>query len=105
MDTTTIEITAAQKDWLDDFGARGQAYKHKVQELIERVEASTTTQAADSINPDDLAARIVEVIGADVGGPQVDDSEIARSVARELDYAHLADQVSEKVIREMEAQR
>jgi len=52
-----------------------------------------------------LAERIVDQIGADVGGPQVDDSEIARSVARELDYAHLADSVAEKVVSELEARR
>jgi len=57
----------------------------------------------DMTDPDDLAARIVDQIGADVGGPQVDDSEIARAVARELDYAHLADKVSEQVVGNLEA--
>jgi len=57
----------------------------------------------DMTDPDDLAARIVEQIGADVGGPQVDNSGIARAVARELDYAHLADKVSEQVVGNLEA--
>ena len=57
------------------------------------------------VDAEDLATRIVNHIGADVDGPQVDDSRIARAVAQELDYAHLADRVSEQVVREMEAQR
>jgi len=45
------------------------------------------------VDADDLAARIVD----QVGGPQVDDSEIARTVARKLDYAELATQVADEV--------
>jgi hypothetical protein len=68
----------------------------------EQVVAPVTPDVTDY---EDLAARIVDQIGADAGGPQVDDTEIARAVARELDYAHLADKVSEQVVREIEAQR
>lgn len=50
---------------------------------------------------DELPTDIVDEIGAKAGGPHVDDSEIAREVARQLDYDHLAQLVAEKVTDEL----
>jgi len=40
---------------------------------------------------------LIDTIAAEVGGPQVDDSEIAREVARHIDYAELATRVADEV--------
>jgi len=47
--------------------------------------------------PEDLATDILDTIGAEVGGPAVDDSEIAREVARQIDYAQLAGEVAKEL--------
>jgi hypothetical protein len=83
-----------------------ERHNKRRKELAESWAAYIDGQSPDLPNDaEDVATRIVEQIGADVGGPQVDDTEIARAVARELDYAHLADKVSEQVVREIKTQR
>jgi len=64
-------------------------------------------EAPETVNADDLAARIVDQIGeeATVTHDDVDTSDdaetLAAQVAKRFDYAHVADRVSEQVIREM----
>jgi len=100
-DRTTINIGKeehrATRDVKADYGDSWTDVLRFYREHRSELSVSDT----QGIDPDDLAARIVDQIGADVGGPQVDDSEIARAVARELDYAHLASKVSEQVVNEL----
>jgi predicted DsbA family dithiol-disulfide isomerase len=95
-ETTTIEVRTNQAEQLREIQRQNGNYKTAIDRLLE-----TWWGESETINADDLAARIVDHIGADVGGPQVDDSEIAREVAQQIDYAHLADKVSEQVVREI----
>lgn len=91
---SSISVTRGLKNALDDAKLNdGESYETLLWRLLE-----TEAAAAD---PDDLAERIVDQIGADVGGPRVDDSELARAVARELDYANLADQVADRVVSDL----
>jgi hypothetical protein len=53
------------------------------------------------IDTEDLATQIVDHIGVEGSRIQVDNSKIARAVSRDLDYTHLAEKVSERVLREM----
>jgi len=46
---------------------------------------------------EDLADFLVDELGAAAGGPQVDDSEIARDVVRQFDYAELATRVADEL--------
>jgi hypothetical protein len=55
-------------------------------------------ETGDGVDEEALAERIVDSIGANAGGAQVDDSEIAREVARKLDYAELSNQVADEVV-------
>jgi hypothetical protein len=96
-DRTSVALPDPLADDLKSHKREDQTWPAFVREdVLSALEGET-----DTVNADDLAARIVDQLGADVGGAQVDDSEIARAVARELDYAHLADRVSEQVVREM----
>jgi len=95
-ETTTIEIRRDQAEQLREIQRQNGNYKTAIDELLE-----DNGNESEPIDPNDLAARIVDQIGADVAWPQVDDSEIARAVAQELDYAHLASKVSEQVVNEL----
>jgi len=95
-ETTTIEVRTNQAEQLREIQRQNGNYKTAIDRLLEM-----WGDESEAINADDLAARIVDHIGADVGGPQVDDGEIAREVERQIDYAHLADKVGEKVVREI----
>lgn len=66
------------------------------------VNPESQPEPTPDFNPDELAARIVDAVGVEAGGPQVDDSEIAREVARQLDYTAIADKVSRQVVRELQ---
>lgn len=91
---TTIQITKAQADEL-------QARRTHDDESYKSVIARLLEGDSSAIDADELAGRIVDQIGATAGGPQVDDSEIAREVARQLDYAHIATKVSGQVVGEL----
>ena len=47
--------------------------------------------------PEDVAAELVDELAAEAGGPQVDDSDIARAVVRQFDYAELANAVADEL--------
>jgi len=66
---------------------------------------SDAQRFGETTDSDALAERIVDAIGSEVGGPAVGDSEMAASVARQLDYTHLADKVSEQVVSQLEGRR
>jgi hypothetical protein len=51
----------------------------------------------DEMNTDELAAYLVDELGAAAGGPQVDDSDIAADVVRQFDYAELANRVADEL--------
>lgn len=90
-DTTTIEITTEQRDALV---ARKQHDREPYHEVVARLlDGSDGTPPADHIDIDEL----IDAIGAEVGGPTVDDSEIAREVARQIDYAQLGKKVADEV--------
>ena len=50
----------------------------------------TTTEVVD-------AKELVDELAAEAGGPQVDDSDIARAVVRQFDYAELANAVADEL--------
>jgi len=108
MDTTTIQITTEQRDELDKLkDHENEPYKSVLQGLITNRKANgggtgdTPESDAVDVDVDNLATRIVDEIGAGVGGPQVDDSEIAREVAAQLDYVDLAEKTARKVTEEL----
>lgn len=92
---TTIQITKAQANEL-------QGRKTHDDESYKSVIARLLGGDSSAIDSEELAGRIVDKIGATAGGPEVDDSEIARQVARQLDYTAIADKVSEQVVRELQ---
>jgi hypothetical protein len=92
-DTTTIEVRTDQAEQLQTIQRENGNYKTAIDRLLE-----SRGSESEAIDVDGLAARIADQIG----GPRVDDNEIARGVAREFDYAHLADNVSEQVIMALE---
>jgi len=53
--------------------------------------------ATNDTDADELVDRIIDTIGAEVGGPRVDDSEIAREVSRQIDYAELSKRVADEL--------
>ena len=50
----------------------------------------TTTEVID-------VDALIDDLGAQAGGPQVDDSKLAREVSRQIDYAQLANAVADEV--------
>lgn len=70
--------------------------------LDAKQEGEPLYEAGNDEPVDELATRIVDQIGSDVGGPQVDDSEIAREVAAQLDYVNLAEKTAEQVVGELQ---
>jgi len=45
----------------------------------------------------EMADILVDELAAEAGGPQVDDSDIARAVVRQFDYAELANAVADEL--------
>jgi len=91
-DTTTIEVRTDQAEQLREIQRENGNYKTAIDRLLE-----SRGSESEAIDVDGLAARIADQVNG-----QVDDSEIARGVAREFDYAHLADNISEQVIMALE---
>ena len=88
---SSISVTRGLKNALDDAKLNdGESYETLLWRLLE-----TEAAAAD---PDDLAERIVDRLDAH---ENTDTEELARAVARELDYAHLADQVADRVVSDL----
>lgn len=89
---TTITVREQTKERLDEH-RDGQKWDEYL-EMLRREHADPIT-----VNDvEELADLLVDTIGAEAGGPAVDDSEIAREVARQLDYTALADKVADEVV-------
>jgi len=97
-DHTTIQITTEQAA---ELAARrtydDEPYKSVIARLLDDEDANNS-----AIDESELAALIVDQIGAEAGGPRVDDSDLAREVARQMDYVAIADSVAEQVARELQ---
>ena len=90
----------------DDTHERMKAYRDEhghngmdgaVSELLDRVEGEPEPITLDEATIEQL----VDELGAAVGGPGVDDSDIAREVAARIDYAELARKTADKVLEEV----
>jgi hypothetical protein len=73
-DTTTIEVRADQAEQLRKIQRENGNYKTAIDQLLEAWESESET---------------------------IDSDKLAVQVAERIDYAHLAERVSEQVVREM----
>ena len=83
------------KAYRDDHGHNGM--DEAVSELLDRVEGEPEPITLDEATIEQL----VDELGAAVGGPPVDDSNLAREVAARIDYAELARKTADKVLEEV----
>ena len=83
------------KAYRDDHGHNGM--DEAVSELLDRVEGEPEPITLDEATIEQL----VDELGAAVGGPAVDDSNLAREVAARIDYAELARKTADKVLEEV----
>lgn len=96
-DTTTIEITDEQRAALDDRKRHdSEAMKDVVGRLLDG-ETGDDTGNSPAVDTDELADHLVDELGAAAGGPQVDDSDIARAVVAQFDYTELAARVADEL--------
>ena len=79
------------KAYRDEHGHNGM--DEAVSELLDRVEGEPEPITLDEATIEQL----VDELGAAVGGPTVDDSDIAREVASRIDYAELARKTADKI--------
>ena len=83
------------KAYRDDHGHNGM--DEAVSELLDRVEGEPEPITLDEATIEQL----VDELGAAVGGPAVDNSNLAREVAARIDYAELARKTADRVLEEV----
>ena len=83
------------KAYRDEHGHNGM--DEAVSELLDRVEGEPEPITLDEATIEQL----VDELGAAVGGPAVDDSNLAREVAARIDYAELARKTADRVVEEV----
>jgi len=97
-DTTTIEITDEQSDVLDGLKEHPKESKKAVlQRLIDSYNDERDEDDGPAVEIDALVDELVDELGATAGGPQVDDSEMARAVVAQFDYAELASRTADEL--------
>ena len=79
------------KAYRDEHGHNGM--DEAVSELLDRVEGEPEPITLDEATIEQL----VDELGAAVGGPAVDDSDLAREVALRIDYAELARKTADNI--------
>ena len=79
------------KAYRDDHGHNGM--DEAVSELLDKVEGEPEPITLDEATIEQL----VDELGAAVGGPAVDDSNLAREVAAQIDYAELARKTADNI--------
>ena len=79
------------KAYRDDHGHNGM--DEAVSELLDRVEGEPEPITLDEATIEQL----VDELGAAVGGPGVDNSNLAREVAARIDYAELARKTADNI--------
>ena len=79
------------KAYRDDHGHNGM--DEAVSELLDRVEGEPEPITLDEATIEQL----VDELGAAVGGPAVDNSDLAREVAARIDYAELARKTADNI--------
>ena len=111
-DTTTIEITEDQRDELKALKRHDrESYKSVIDRLLDgdvsgaseaekQLAEAWDTAARGGIPDDDLREQLDRIESATDDG-NVDTEALGREVARQIDYAHLSDRVSEQVAREL----
>ena len=83
------------KAYRDDHGHNGM--DEAVSELLDKVEGEPEPITLDEATIEQL----VDELGAAVGGPTVDNSNLAREVAARIDYAELARKTADNVLEEV----
>ena len=78
-DYTTIRVTEAAKQAAEETKRDDETWNDYIRRCTE--------------NPPEVR----ELVDAEAGGPQVDDSDIARAVVRQFDYAELANAVADEL--------
>jgi len=95
-DTTTIEITEQQSDVLDELKDHPKESKKAVlQRLIDIYNDEYSDPLVDDVGS--VVDELVDELGAAAGGPQVDDSDVARAVVAQFDYAELASRTADEL--------
>lgn len=93
MGETAIPVSKAVRNDLRDDKPDGVPWNDYLRGLHEDGEIVVEPAELDP----ETAEAIIETIGAEVGGASVDDGELAREVARQIDYAALADRVADEL--------
>jgi len=93
MGTTSIPCDESVRDALASEKPEDVTWNQYLKSLHEDGEIVVEPAEID----DEVAEAIIDVIGSEVGGPRVDDSELAREVSKQIDYAELATKVAEEL--------
>lgn len=97
----TVKVPAEDKERADDYRPDGSTFGDCLVAGAERLNDNLDTDTGrftdDAVDVDAIAERVVDTIGAAVGGPQIDDTELAREVSRQVDYAELATKVADEL--------
>lgn len=94
MGQTSIPCREATRDVLAADKPTGVSWSDYLEALHEDAEFIVVN---GDIPPEQFVKELIDVLGAEVGGPQVDDSELAREVARRIDYAELANRTADEL--------
>lgn len=94
-----IPISESNRNELKSLKRGDDTYDDVIERLL--TDDFELTREVEQVDVDALVNDLVDEIGATVGGPQVDDSKLAREVTRQIDYVELANRVSEQVVAEL----
>ena len=97
----SLNVLEDTHEWMAEFrDANGhKSMDEAVSELIAYYEGEIEPQQN---NLDEATIeQLVDELGAAVGGPAVDDSNLAREVAARIDYAELARKTADNVLEEV----
>jgi hypothetical protein len=97
----TVKVPREDKAKADDYRPEGSTFGDCLVAGADRLNGTQATdmshRVGNEMDAGDLAAYLVDELGAAAGGPQVDDSDIAADVVRQFDYAELASRVADEI--------
>jgi hypothetical protein len=99
----TVKVPREDKEQADDYrpdeSTFGDCLVAGAERLADGLDSDTRRFEPDdaTADVDALADRLVDELAATAGGPQVDDSDIAREVVRQFDYTELATAVANEL--------
>jgi len=94
MGQTSIPCTESLRDRLGEDKPDGVSWSVYLDALHKDAEFIVVN---DDVDIEEMVVELLDTIGATAGGPAVDDSELAREVAAQIDYTELANKVADEL--------